>query len=69
MATIEDLLKSMLTLPKKGEAGTSNKLDNSKDTWERIGNGDSFAELNFSSDTEKNEFLQDWIQNNPYTNI
>ena len=58
MATIEDLLKSMLTLPKKGEVNTTGTLHNSKDTWERIGNGDSFAELNFNSDSEKNKFLR-----------
>ena len=68
--TIEELLKSMYTLPKEG--GVSDfkcTLENSKSTWQRIQKGDSFSELNFDSNSEKEEFLKSWIESNPYTAI
>jgi hypothetical protein len=61
--TIDDLLKS---LRKPAENVTS--LINSADTWERIGNKDSFDELNLSK-TELESFLSEWKQANPYSNI
>lgn len=68
--TIEELLKSMYTLPKEGGVSDFKRIiNNSKDIWERIGKGDSFSELNFSSTSEKDEFLKDFIQNNPYLSI
>jgi hypothetical protein len=69
MATIEELLKSMLTLPTEGKKGDFVGLENTKATWERIANKDSFAELNFSSESEKEKFLSDWCAENEYTNI
>ena len=69
MATIEELLKSMLTLPTEGKKGDFVGLPNNKETWERIGSGDSFAELNFQSQSEKEEFLKEWTENNPYQAI
>jgi hypothetical protein len=70
MATIEELLKSMLTLQsEKKSTGDFTGLPNSRETWERIGSGDSFAELNFQSQSEKEEFLKEWVENNPYTAI
>jgi len=64
--TIEELLKSMISI---NDANLDQKLPNTRETWERIGNLDSFSELGFSSDTEKEEFLKDWIDNNPYSSI
>lgn len=69
MATIEELLKSMLTLPTEGKKGDFTGLPNTRETWERIRNGDSFAELNFQSNSEKENFLREWVQENPYQAI
>jgi len=69
MATIEELLKSMLTLPTEGKKGDFMGLPNSRETWERIGSGDSFAELGFQSINEKEAFLKEWINENPYQAI
>jgi len=69
MATIEELLKSMLTLSSDKKSSDFIGLPNSRETWERIGSGDSFAELNFQSLSEKEDFLKEWIESNPYTAI
>jgi len=66
--TIEELLKSMLTIPEKRVVGDQT-LPNNESTWDRIGRKDSFAELGFSSTSEKEAFLKSWIQDNPYSNI
>jgi hypothetical protein len=61
--TIEDLLNSLVN-PSEDKT----KLENTKETWERIGNKDRFSELGLSgSDLES--FLSDWISENPYNNI
>ena len=61
--TIEDLLNSLVN-PSEDKT----KLENTKETWKRIGNKDSFSELGLSgSDLES--FLSDWISENPYNNI
>lgn len=64
--TIEELLKSMISI---NDTNLDKNLPNTRETWERIGSLDSFSELGFSSDTEKEEFLKDWINNNPYSSI
>lgn len=66
MITIEELLKSLQN-PNKN---ISSKiiLENTKETWERIGNKDSFSELDLSP-SELVTFLQEWISTNPYNNI
>jgi len=69
MATIEELLKSMLTLPTEGSKGDFIGLQNNKATWERIANRDSFAELGFESESAKEEWLKEWIDQNPYNAI
>jgi hypothetical protein len=61
--TIDDLLNSLQN-PNK----PSGKLENTKDTWKRIGNGDSFAELGMEA-SELETFLAEWISDNPYNNI
>jgi hypothetical protein len=63
--SIDDLLNSLKnpnTPEKKG------KLANTKETWTRIGEGDSFSELGLQS-SELDDFLKEWIEENPYTNI
>ena len=60
--TIQDLLNSLQN-PEK-----SAKLENNKGTWKRIKQKDSFSELNMTG-SELNEFLKEWIENNPYNNI
>lgn len=70
MATIEELLKSMLTLQSdKKSTGDFTGLQNSRETWERIGNGDAFPELGFQNGSDKDAFLKEWINENPYTAI
>lgn len=60
--TIDDLLNSLQN-PNKEK-----NLPNTKDTWSRIGNADSFEELGLSSH-ELNDFLKEWCENNPYSNL
>lgn len=69
--TIEELLKSMLTLtPEERKKGVSDRfLTNNTETWKRIGQRDDFAELNFSSEEEKSNWINDWTSSNPYNNI
>lgn len=61
--TIDDLLNSLQS-PNK----TNGKLENTKETWRRIGNKDSFSELGLEP-SELDAFLQDFIKDNPYNNI
>ena len=63
MATIDDLLNALQN-PNEG----NKKLRNDYETWRRIGNKDDFAELGLSSG-ELDDFLRDWISENPYENI
>lgn len=60
--TIDDLLNSLQNPDSK------KKLENNKETWTRIGKGDSFAELGLDK-SELNDFLKEWINDNPYNNI
>lgn len=63
--TIDDLLNSLQNPNKKSAKAT---LDNTSDTWNRIGNKDKFTELGMDS-SELTDFLAEWIADNPYTNI
>ena len=47
---------------------TTVTLENSKETWNRIGNKDSFSELGLEA-SELDAFLSEWMDNNPYSNI
>lgn len=60
--TIEDLLNALQNPETAGD------LPNTAETWARIGNRDSFPELNMSS-SELENFLKEWTENNPYSNI
>jgi len=62
--TIDDLLKALSPAPGQG----GNKLENSKITWSRIGAKDQFLELGLE-ETEKDAFLKEWTEENPYSNI
>lgn len=59
--TIEDLLNSLRD-PQKVT------LENTKETWERIGRKDKFEELGLEP-SELDEFLKEFTNNNPYNNI
>lgn len=60
--TIDDLLNSLQN-PNK-----SKKLENTKETWKRIGKNDNFSELGLEG-SELDEFLKEWMSENPYSNI
>ena len=60
--TIEDMLNALQN------PNQPNKLDNTRETWERIGNKDRFEELGLEG-SDLDEFLKEWIDNNPYSNI
>lgn len=59
--TIEDLLNAL-----QNPDGVT--LENTSETWMRIGNKDSFDELGLTP-SELDDFLSDWIQQNDYNNI
>lgn len=70
---LENLLNQLIDTENKTqeekEASRGNaKLPNTKETWERIGAKDSFAELGLEG-SELDDFLKDWIAENGYTNI
>jgi hypothetical protein len=59
--TIDDLLESLQD-PDRGLSGTLS------DIWRRIVNKDKFDELDMN-DYEKDKMLNEWIEQNPYSNI
>ena len=60
--TIDDLLNALQN------PDQPSKLENTRETWERIGNKDKFSELGLD-DGELEQFLKEWIDNNPYSSI
>jgi len=67
--TIEELLKSMLTLkPEGGVSDNKRILENSLDTWRRIGEKDQFKDL-FDSTEEAEKAIKEFIDNNDYSAI
>ena len=60
--TIDDLLNA---LQNPDNTGT---LENTKETWSRIGNRDKFEELDIP-ESELDSFLNEWIAENPYNNL
>lgn len=60
--TIDDLLNALQN-PEKTVL-----LENNSETWSRIGNKDKFSELGLE-DSELNDFLKEWISDNPYNNL
>lgn len=62
--TIDDLLNALQN-PEKPDKNT---LENTKETWRRIGNKDSFSELEIES-SDLDSFLAEWCENNEYNNL
>ena len=60
--TIEDMLNALQN------PNQPSKLDNTRETWERIGNKDKFEELGLEG-SDLDEFLKEWIDSNPYSNL
>lgn len=58
--TIEDMLRALQSPNKES------KLENIRETWNRIGNKDKFSELGLD-DGELEQFLKEWIDENPYS--
>lgn len=65
--TIDDLLAA-LTNPVKPEPKKGTILENTKDTWKRIGEKDGFPELGLEK-SELETFLEGWVKNNSYNNL
>lgn len=61
--TIEDLLQAL-----QNPENPTKTLENNKETWRRIGNKDSFSELDLES-SELDAFLAEWTAENEYNNI
>ena len=61
--TIDDLLNALQN-PEK----VTLSLENNSETWSRIGNKDKFSELGLE-DSELNDFLKEWMSDNPYNNL
>jgi hypothetical protein len=59
--TIEDLLNALQN-PETGQ------LENNAETWSRIGKKDDFSELGLEA-SELDDFLAEWIGDNPYENL
>jgi NH3-dependent NAD+ synthetase len=60
--TISQLLKALQNPDKVAV------LENSKETWSRIGNKDRFEELGME-ESDLDAFLSEWISDNPYSNL
>lgn len=60
--TIEDMLNALQN------PNQPSKLDNTIETWKRIGNKDKFEELGLEG-SELDDFLAEWISENPYNNL
>lgn len=60
--TIDDLLNALQNPDKPS------KLENTRETWSRIGNREKFEELGLEG-SELDDFLAEWISENPYNNL
>ena len=58
-------VKELLSLLANKETTAKKTLENTKENWRKIGDGDSFSELGLNA-SELDEFLKEWIENNPY---
>jgi len=64
MTTIDELLKSL----QRPSDTDKISLSNTKETWSRIGQKDSFAELGLEPSALE-EFLKEWTSTNEYSNL
>jgi hypothetical protein len=60
--TIDDMLRALQN------PNQPSKLENTKETWSRIGNKDRFEELGME-ESDLDAFLSEWISDNPYSNL
>lgn len=60
--SIDDLLNAL------SNPETPSLNGDKKETWRRIKDGDEFLELGLPK-SELDEFLNNWISENPYTNL
>lgn len=69
--TIDDLLASLQDSSYKEERKITGKLSNTIDTWGMIGERDfeGIAEEAGIAVEEVNDFLENWIEDNPYEAI
>jgi hypothetical protein len=62
MNEIEKLLNELKSM---NTGSSDNSIKNTKDLWSRIGGGEHFSSLGFSSQKELDKFIAD----NPYSNL
>jgi hypothetical protein len=60
--SIDELLQALQNPDKTGT------LENTKETWRRIGNKDNFEELGLEG-SELDSFLAEWTSENPYNDL
>ena len=65
---IDELLNALKNPNKLDEEVGVPTLQNNQDTWSRLGSGDSFSELGLEG-SELEEFLKEWVAENPYSAI
>jgi hypothetical protein len=63
--SIDELLELLQAPNEKKNKGLSGS---SKEIWGRIGSKDTFDELGLSG-SELDDFLKEWINENPYSNL
>jgi len=70
--TIEELLATLVTkdpMTKGTKDADTFMLQNTLLTWEKIGEGTIFKSLPGKKHADKEKFLKQWIEDNPYHNI
>ena len=69
--TIDDLLASLQNPELYGNEIKKNKLENTIDTWGLIGdrNFEAIAAKTGIEEEEVNDFLKEWVEENPYKDI
>lgn len=65
--TIDDLLNALQN-PSITSTADKPRLENTRETWSRIGSRDNFSELGLEP-SELDSFLEEWVADNPYENI
>ena len=60
MSRIKELLSALAN-----KEVTKKTMENTKNNWQRIGDGDSFSELGLNA-SELTELIREWVQDNPY---
>lgn len=66
---IDDLLNALKNPEAYKEERSKPHLENSKETWRRIGLKDDFSELGFGDKIEKEKFIKEWLKENEYDNL